>query len=99
MYIEGNVNRACVSSRLIDDPVQNIVNIPNSVHHPKKCFVFPKTKSGKRERSCQHIWFENFRWLHYDVVNDSVFCFYCMTHKRKLTAEHNKDDAYITKRV
>ena len=33
---------------------------------PPKSFVFPKTKVGDRNRSCQHQWFEKFPWLHYD---------------------------------
>lgn len=33
---------------------------------PHKSFVFPKTKIGERNRSCQHQWFEKFPWLHYD---------------------------------
>ena len=35
---------------------------------PPKSYVFPKTKVGERNRSCQHQWFEKFPWLHYDSM-------------------------------
>ena len=65
-------------------------------YHPPKNFVFPKTKFGSRYRSCQYKWFNDYTWLHYDLEKDHVFCFYCMKHESKLTAEKNKDPAYIT---
>ena len=70
----------------------------NSVeqYHPPENFQFPKIKIGNRERHCQYQWFNNFNWLHYDAKKDSVFCYYCMIHKEKLTAEHNKEQAYIS---
>ena len=54
--------------------VKNIVNIQKQeesiavekAFHPPKDFVFPKTRFGNRDRSCQHNWFEDFTWLHYD---------------------------------
>ena len=51
---------------------------------------------GNRERPCQHQWFDEFKWLHYDIRKDAVFYCYCMKHNRKLTAEHNKEPAYIS---
>ena len=44
----------------------------------------------------QHHWFEDFKWLHYDMERDSVLCFCCSTHEHQLTAEHNKEPAYIS---
>ena len=52
---------------------------------------------GKKKRSCQASWFKNFSWLHYSKEKDSVFCIFCIRHKGKLTAEHNMEEAYITK--
>ena len=37
-------------------------------YRPSKSFAFPKTKVGERNRSCQHIWFEQFPWLRYDTM-------------------------------
>ena len=34
--------------------------------HPPKAYVFPKTRIGDRDRSCQQHWFNDFPWLHYD---------------------------------
>ena len=34
--------------------------------HPPNDYIFPKTKSGDRLRSCQAHWFKQFPWLHYD---------------------------------
>ena len=42
-------------------------------------------------------WFKNLSWLHYSKEKDSVFCIFCIRHKGKLTAEHNMEEAYITK--
>ena len=74
----------------------NEKNVPKEAYHPPKGFVFPKTKFGKRERSCQHNWFESYPWLHYDSERDCVLCFYCMNNLEKLTAEKNKELTYIS---
>ena len=63
---------------------------------PDKSFKFPKTTIGNRNRRCQHQWFEDFKWLHYDMERDCVLCFYCFTHEYQLTAEHKKEPAYIS---
>ena len=39
---------------------------------PDKQFKFPWTDYGERSRRCQHNWFEDFDWLHYDVDKDAV---------------------------
>lgn len=46
----------------------NSVSAADEAFHPPKHFSFPKKKSGKRERSCQHSWFETYKWLHYDEM-------------------------------
>ena len=68
----------------------NCCSLPEKSYHPSKDFVFPKTKFGSRNRPCQHNWFDNYPWLHYDIKKDCVFCFYCMKNVSKLTAEKNK---------
>ena len=52
---------------------------------------------GKQKRTCQASWFKNFSWIHYSKQKDSVVCIFCIRHKGKLTAEHNLEEAYITK--
>ena len=79
------------------DASENTPIVPRkTLFQPPENFSFPKTRIGQRERHCQYRWFKNYKWLHYDVQKDSVFCFYCMVHETKLTAEHNKDPAYIS---
>lgn len=34
--------------------------------------------------------------VNYNIREDAVFCYYCMKHDTKLTAEHNKKTAYIS---
>ena len=63
---------------------------------PDKWLKFPKTTIGNRDRRCQHQWFEDFNWLHYDMERDCVLCFYCFTHEHQLTAQHKKEPAYIS---
>ena len=76
------------------ETVQNV----NKDNHFRlgKSFQFPKSTFGKRERRCQQQWFEDFKWLYYDPEKNSVLYFYCHIHHPKLTAEHNKDPAFIT---
>ncbi|XP_063691532.1 zinc finger MYM-type protein 1-like [Bolinopsis microptera] len=51
-------------------------------HTPKDSFIFPKSTSNSGNRSCQHQYFKEFPWLHYDVKTDSVFCTICANAKR-----------------
>ena len=69
---------------------------PSSKFRPDKALQLPKSVFGKHERRCLQQWFEDFKWLCYDMQMDSVFCHYCITHQEKLTTEHNKDPAYLT---
>ena len=63
---------------------------------PDPNYPFPMKQFGKKKCS-QASWFKNFSWLHYSKEKDSVFCIFCIRHKGKLTAEHNMEEAYITK--
>ena len=54
-FIQQQSNSQQTTELLLDKPF-----------HPTKDFIFPKTKIGNRDRACQHQWFENFPWLHYD---------------------------------
>ena len=63
---------------------------------PDKQFKFPWTDYGERSRRCQHNWFEDFNWLHYDVDKDAVLCAYCIKHFDKLTEERTQELAFIS---
>ena len=45
--------------------------------HPPTTFRFPTRSYGLRNRSCQHSWFTEFSFLHYDIELDAVFCHTC----------------------
>ena len=63
---------------------------------PNENFKFPGTKIGERRRRCQHQWFDDFKWLHYNNDKDSLLCTYCVNHFDKLTSENNKELAFIS---
>ena len=63
----------------------------SSIYRPLKSYAFPKTAIGNQERPCQYQWFEDYKWLHYNERKDCVFCYFCIKHQAKLSAEHNKD--------
>ena len=54
-------------------------------------------RNNLERKSAVVSWFKNFSRLHYSKEKDSVFCIFCIRHKGKLTAEHNMEEAYITK--
>lgn len=47
-------------------------------YQPRNNITFPKTQYKLFKRAFQSSWFDRFPWLHYDVVNDSAFCFTCI---------------------
>ena len=59
--------------------------------------LFAMKKFGKKKRSCQASWFNNFSWLYYFKEKDSVFCIFCVRRKGRLVAEHHMEEAHITK--
>ena len=66
---------------------------------PGPYYPFTVKQFRRKKRSCQASWFKKFSWLHYSKKKkkDSVFCILCISHKGKLTTEHNIEEAYITK--
>lgn len=73
------------------------INIQPSPFHPPPGFVFKARLQGKQKRYCQAKWFLQFKWLHYNQDNDTVFCYICMKQNAlgKLTTARNKDNAFI----
>ena len=92
---EHNINADTANGKPLEDHINN-AEIETSVeannthlesmsaslaqYCPQESFQFPKSLIGKRELRCQHQWFNQFKWLHYDARNDSVFCCHCMRH-------------------
>ena len=91
-----------LNAESIENYSENIncnVEVTDSIvtqYRPPSIFDFPKTSIGGRLRRCHQKCFEDVLWLHYGVKSDSVFCHYCMVHESKLTAEYNKNPAYIS---
>ena len=54
----------------------DILTVP---HQPSSCFAFPKRPFGKQNRSFQRSWFIQWKFLHYDEANDTVFCHTCVS--------------------
>ena len=57
---------------------------------------FRRNKLVKSNAVCQSSWFKHVSWLHYDQEKDAVLC---LKHNEKLTAEHNKEDTYVSTRT
>jgi Domain of unknown function (DUF4371)/hAT family C-terminal dimerisation region len=84
------------TARLDSTAAQPTVSAAPTKNQPLQ-FIFPKSRFGKRERSCCALWFNQFKWLHYDEVIDSVFCFDCMTSPSVERLSAKSEDAFITR--
>ena len=65
-------------------------------------FQFPQRAFGKttiKYRSCQPSWFGKWKWLHYDVAEDVVFCHTCVQASKKgcewLSTGNVKDSTFV----
>ena len=68
--VHSDVNSENISS------ASNCFSLPETFYHPSKDFVFPETKFGSRNpQFCQHNWFDNYLWLHYDIEKNCVVCY------------------------
>ena len=68
-----------------------------------RCRAGPAAKRpfGCRERSCQHQWFLDFPFLHYDVARDVVLCHTCRTavQQKKILQSKRPDPAFVSSLV
>lgn len=66
--------------------------------HPPSSFRFPTRKYGLRDRSCQHSWFSEFDFLHYDIEVDALFCHTCQRAVRegKVRSLKRPDQAFLS---
>ena len=58
-----------------------VPSVPLTPHQPSTSYKFPKRSFGKNrvvERSFQASWFHKWKWLHYNELDDLVFCHVCM---------------------
>ena len=59
------------------------MTFPELPDHPSQptATVFPRRPFGKTKvvhRSFQSVWFNQWKWLHYDASNDRIYCFICL---------------------
>ena len=58
---------------VISENVPSVSNCFSLPEKPLKYFVFPKTNFGSRNLCfCQHNWFDNYPWLHYEIEKDCI---------------------------
>ena len=62
----------------LEDNIENRNNSISGRYRPPLNFKFPQKEIFGTKRRCKQEWFESYDWLHYDSVQDSVFCFVCM---------------------
>ena len=78
--------------------MESVYNIGSSKpFHPPRHFVFPKRIIGTRARYCQRSWFDTFKFLHYDVSKDAIFCHTCIqaVQQRKIRKTKCGDPAFV----
>lgn len=96
MHVTEVAERSCVLSIAM-----SMMSTLPEKFHPHKLFVFPKRKFGSKgeERTFRAEWCQQYPWLHYDVKQDTAFCYLCMTaeHQNKFLASRKRDPAFITK--
>ena len=96
MHVTEIAERSCVLSIAM-----SMMSTLPEKFHPHKLFVFPKRKVGSKgeERMFRAEWCQQYPWLHYDVEQDTAFCYLCMTaeHQNKSLARRKRDPAFITK--
>ena len=76
-------------------------SLGDGLNHPASTFKFPKRKFGLAKpvfRSVQPVWFQKWPWLHYDQVEDRMFCYTCVeAHKQRISMLMcKKKDAFLT---
>ena len=79
--------------------ISDLRHLPNSPNQ-QMSHSFPKRSFGKKtvvERLFQAAWFLNWKWLHYDEVNDKVYYFYCVKRvKENKLKPPNVEPAFVS---
>ena len=69
-------------------------NQPKDFSYPKRNF----SKNGKDERSFLPSWYEAWKWLHYNEVDDTVYCIICLNAKRfHMLSDVKVEEAFVKK--
>ena len=69
-------------------------NQPKDFSYPKRNF----SKNGKDERSFLPSWYETWKWLHYNEIDDTVYCIICFNTKRfNMLSDVKVEEAFVKK--
>ena len=69
-------------------------NQPKDFSYPKRNF----SKNGKDERSFLPSWYETWKWLHYNEIDDTVYCIICLNAKRfHMLSDVKVEEAFVKK--
>ena len=65
---------------------------------PPSSFKFPTRRYGARDRSCQHSWFKDFDFLHYDIALNALFCHTCQraVAEKKILSSKRINNAFVS---
>ena len=67
---------------------------PKDFSYPKRNF----SKNGKDERSFLPSWSETWKWLHYNEIDDTVYCIICLNAKRfHMLSDVKVEEAFVKK--
>ena len=64
---------------MADSRFAGFPDIPALPHQPSVHFAFPKRSFDKQSCSFQRSWFTQWKFLHYNEANDTVFCHTCVS--------------------
>ena len=79
----------------------DVHDVPNETFQPTH-IALPRREFGISapvRRSFQATWFNRFKWLHYDVGQDSAFCFVCCkaVKERKVRLSSYTEQSFLVK--
>ena len=93
------------TTRVVAMAVSNVASVRDQSSRPNQpvSFNFLKRKFGQLKpvfRSVQPAWFRKWPWLHYDQVEDKMFCHICLQAFKQgsVSLIQKKKDAFITVR-
>ena len=80
---------------------EEVHDVPDEAFQPTH-ISFPRRQFGISapvNRSFQAAWFNRFKWLHYDVGQDSAYCFVCCkaVKERKVELSSYAEESFLMK--
>ena len=94
---EGCNDQPTISKDAVPQPSPVDIDTFTDGPNQPRGFDFPSKKLGQYERAFQAHWFDMYKWLHYDELTDSAFCYTCMKAKRVGAVSSTKMDEAFTR--